>query len=85
MMNDRSSTPRKRSLQSGKIMLKGGVIDCLLRNRSFKGARLQVGNACHIPDRFTLVIDPAGQRRSVRVEWRNQSEIGVVFEDKPRT
>jgi hypothetical protein len=81
-MDERRAALRTRTLLSGKIMLGGGgVIDCMLRNRSATGARLQVPTVVGIPEHFTLVIEPAGERRPVRVAWRKQTEIGVAFVD----
>ena len=81
-MDERRTAPRVRTLLSGKIMLGGGgVIDCMLRNRSATGARLQVPSIVGIPDHFTLLIEPARERHPVRVAWRKQTEIGVAFVD----
>ena len=84
-MDDKRSVPRMRTLLSGKIILEGGVIDCLLRNRSETGVRLKVETVIGIPERFTLLIERGGERRLVRVVWRKQNEIGAAFEDGPQT
>ena len=65
------------------MLTSGGVIDCVLRNRSANGARLKVASVIGIPDRFKLIIEPAGERRLVRVAWRKEAEVGVAFEDEP--
>ena len=83
-MDDKRSAPRMRTLLLGKILLEGGgVIDCTLRNRSATGARLKIASVVGVPDRFTLVIEPAGERRPVQVAWRKEGEIGVTFRDEP--
>ncbi|MER2266267.1 PilZ domain-containing protein [Methylobacterium oxalidis] len=77
-MEDQRSEARRRALMPGKILLaSGGAIDCVLRDRSASGARLNVVSVIGIPDAFTLVISTTGERRLARVAWRKQNEIGV--------
>jgi hypothetical protein len=78
-MDERRSEPRRRVLQTGKIVLDtGGVIDCTIRDRSSSGARLKVATVIGIPDKFALLIGP-DEKHSVDVTWRKQGELGVHF------
>lgn len=53
----RRATPRLRSLKEAKVVLSDwSVIDCLIRDMSGGGARLQFGAATDLPDEFRLLI-----------------------------
>ncbi|WP_207919203.1 PilZ domain-containing protein, partial [Methylobacterium segetis] len=66
-MEDKRSETRRRALIPGKILLLGGgVIDCVLRDRSPSGARLKVVSVIGIPDAFTLEIPGTGETRAAR-------------------
>jgi hypothetical protein len=57
----------------------GCVFDCLLSERTRKGARLLLGQPSQIPSVFTLEIGEGPEQYPARVAWRKQNEIGVEF------
>jgi hypothetical protein len=78
---DKRGAPRKRTLKAGKIVYgeKDAVtIDCIVRNLSDKGARLQVPLSVMIPANFRLAV--GGVVRSVAVAWRKGDLMGVRFD-----
>jgi hypothetical protein len=79
LFGERRKFQRHRTLKPAKIVFNqnASVIDCMARNLSAAGARLQVPNVVTIPERFELVI--GGARRSAKIVWRLDREIGVEF------
>jgi hypothetical protein len=57
----------------------GGVIDCVVKDLSDTGARLQVANVLSIPDHFELQI-PGARSVQVTVVWRKGRMMGVRFD-----
>jgi hypothetical protein len=78
-MEENRGLPRKRVLKTGSISFGGGVIDCVIRNFSPKGAALEVATPIGIPDEFDLVIAIETARRRCAVIWRKEKLIGVAF------
>ncbi|WP_417769999.1 PilZ domain-containing protein [Stappia sp.] len=79
---DRRSSPRHRTLKSGKIVPDdhSAVHDCRVRNLSADGALLKLPSTVHIPDRFELRIVNEDIREVAIVRWRTATELGVQFE-----
>jgi len=71
---------RRTTLKRGHIVFNAGrsTIDCMIRNLSSKGAKLQVASVVGIPDTFDLMLEAHG-RQPCRVVWRTLKEIGVEF------
>lgn len=72
--------PRHRVLKTGTIDLRGGAIDCIVRNLSTSGAALEVSNQAGIPEKFTLVVPGDGLNLPCHVVWRKGFRIGVTFD-----
>jgi hypothetical protein len=54
---------------------------CVLSDISDTGARLDVEDVNVVPERFMLLLSGTGSaRRSCRVIWRGDAQIGVAFE-----
>src|SRR5665213_2658728 len=72
---------RRRVLKGAKIIFRGGfsTINCVVRDHSETGARLQVDTIVGIPDSFRLQILDAPPR-DCRVVWRSARELGITFE-----
>lgn len=79
---DRRSSPRHRTLKSGKIVPDNHttVYDCRVRNLSEDGALLKLPSTVGIPDRFELRIVNEDIREMAVVRWRTATELGVQFE-----
>jgi hypothetical protein len=55
------------------------IIDCTVRNLTYKGASLEVGSPIGIPETFELSIPVDSLTRKCRVSWRDPKRIGVYF------
>jgi hypothetical protein len=79
---NRRSSPRHRTLKSGKIVLgnRTMVFDCRVRNLSDDGALLKLPSTIDIPDRFELRIVNEDIQVIALVRWRTGTELGVQFE-----
>lgn len=78
--DDNRRAPRMRSLIGAKIVFNSGgsVLDCVVRNLSTTGARLQIENALSAPSVFELAMSD-GRHMSCTVMWRKAGAIGVHF------
>jgi len=85
MTEDKRDIRRQRVLKSGKIILADvtSVVDCVIRNLSVAGARLEVPFTLGLPDTFTLVDVHANRRYAATVAWRRGDSMGVEFSDPP--
>jgi hypothetical protein len=78
-MEERRKETRRRTLKAGKIMIDGkSVIDCRVRNLTYKGACLEV-SPVGIPDTFELSVPVDSLTRKCRVRWRDSRRVGVHF------
>jgi hypothetical protein len=79
-MSDKRSMVRSRSYLTGKIVYNHGActLECVVRNMSATGAKLQVSEAVTVPAEFDLVLSHNDQRRA-SLRWRSGDEVGVEF------
>jgi PilZ domain len=77
---ERRAIPRKTVLMSGAIEFAGGTINCLVSNISVSGAAIEVTNPHDIPERFNLVFKTDDAHIPCHVVWRQEEQIGVVFD-----
>ena len=85
-MDDKRSTPRLRSFLKGRVLFNGGQnsLDCLIRDVSATGARLELSASVTLPDRFDLYLPHRDETCKVHSQWRRGSQLGVAF-DHPDT
>src|SRR5512144_900857 len=85
-MSERRRTVRQKSFLRGCIYFNNRrtVVDCLIRDISEGGARLQFSDAISIPDSFELYIPQKEQTLRAKVERRHGMELGVSFTDFAR-
>lgn len=85
MTDEKRFIPRRRVLKSGKIIFADGtlVVDCVIRNLSVGGARLEVPTTIAIAHQFTLLDVQTGRRYPATVAWRRGEQMGVEFGDTP--
>lgn len=83
-MDEHRRSPRQRVLKSGKIVYGGGTIqiDCVIRNISATGARLEVPTSIPVPDKFELVEASGHKRRAATVMWRKGALMGIRFDEE---
>jgi hypothetical protein len=80
-MNERRTRSRAISSQAAVISCVGARrINCVVRNFSSIGARLEVPFPASLPDTFDLVFEDARSTLSCRVKWRKDRDIGVEFQ-----
>ena len=80
-MIEKRTFPRHRVLKQGTIAFRGGGgIDCMVRNLSFGGVRLDIVNPVGLPSSFTLVIVSDHFLRDCHAVWSREQKIGVAFD-----
>jgi len=79
---DRRKEDRRRVLKGGRIAFNNGfsVFECVVRNASPSGARLDLGETSAIPSRFELLVAGDDVKRNVTVRWREMTMLGVSFD-----
>lgn len=84
-MNERRIVSRKRSFLKGTVYFNNRLasIDCVVRDFSDSGARLEFASVVTLPDSFELYIPTRDQTLNVHVRWRNDTEIGITFGAAP--
>ena len=79
-MAERRKSGRSRVLKSAKLILKrSAIIDCLVRNLTNTGARIQIANTVDLPKDFEMTFDGGYSIRPCRLGWRTVTETGVEF------
>lgn len=79
-MAERRKSGRSRVLKSAKLVLdRSAIIDCIVRNVTNSGARLQIANTVDLPEEFEMTFDGGHSIRPCRLVWRTITETGVEF------
>ncbi len=79
MDHDRSSH-RRRTLKTGKVVLSDStVLDCLIRDMSESGARLEFGGPVELPREFRLFVAAANCVFPAELAWQRGLAAGVRF------
>jgi hypothetical protein len=75
--------PRQKAFLKATIRFQGGNVtaDCLVRNISTSGARVDVDRMVAIPQEFELDIPQRGALLQCRLAWRTDDRAGVEFVD----
>jgi hypothetical protein len=81
-MIDQRSNTRRRSFLRAKVLFpnKAATMDCLVRDISETGARLDIGSQAVVPERFDLHIPQKDVTYRATIRWRALEEMGVAFE-----
>ena len=79
-MIEKRKAPRHKVLKHGILAYSGGGTDCMVRNLSAGGARLDVGNPLSLPPSFTLLIETDQFMRRCHPVWCSDNRIGVAFD-----
>jgi len=78
---ERRTHARHRVFKGGRLAFgNGGAVDCTVRNISPGVARIDVTNPTGLPAQFTLQIDRDHFARHCHPVWRQDNQIGVVFD-----
>ena len=72
---------RLKSLLRARIIFNGGnsTIDCLIRNVSAHGMRLELAESLSVPGEFDLEVPHKGRTYRAQLVWRGDGMIGVAF------
>ena len=81
-MDEKRTSQRLRSFLKGRVVFNGGQtsLECLIRDLSSAGARLELSASVTLPDRFELYLPHRDTTSKVHVQWRRGSQIGVAFD-----
>ena len=80
-MIEKRVEPRHRVLKRGTLAFNGGGgLDCMVRNISSSGARIDISNPVGIPEKFMLVIEADQFMRRCHTVWSSEQRIGVAFD-----
>jgi len=74
--------PRRNTVIPAVLVYNGGrgKTECIIRNLSTSGAKLEVkGSVASIPNTFDLIA-PGHRPHPCRVVWRTLKELGVQFQ-----
>jgi hypothetical protein len=77
---ERRAETRNSVWRTGTLQFGGGSINCMVGNMSNSGAMLKVVSSVGIPQRFTLIISPEGNRMPSHVVWRQQTRMGIWYD-----
>ena len=79
-MHDRRDRSRSRIFKSAKLILgTSSVFDCVVRNLTNGGARIEIPNAVDLPEAVDITFDGGRTFRPCRLVWRTLNETGVQF------
>ena len=76
---EKRAEQRHRVLKGGTVHFNKGYssLECVIRDLSANGARIQMGETLGVPSRFTLSISGEDTRIEASVRWRNERYIGL--------
>ena len=72
--------PRRNTMIVASIVFDNGRtrLDCIIRNLSDGGAKIELATVRGVPQTFDLIV-PGYPAQSCRVVWRALKEMGVQF------
>lgn len=80
-MTERRIATRQRVLKQGTLAFGGGGgMDCMVRNISASGARIEIASPIGLPPSFTLVIKADHFLRRCHPVWSTDTKVGVAFD-----
>lgn len=85
-MSERRQSTRRRTYLGGRANYEKPISsdECLVRDCSPDGARIEFSGSTLIPDAFDLTIRDSGETRRVRVVWRDGLQVGAAYESAAR-
>lgn len=85
-MIERRQSARARVIYGGVIAYNGrrSTVECLIRNFSEDGAKVEFDNPALLPDVIDLLIAKKSRAFSARIAWRQASEAGLAFRSVER-
>jgi hypothetical protein len=82
-MLERRQFPRNRVYYGGTVAFnaRNSTLDCVVRNFSQRGARIEFENSAVLPDRVDFEIGRRGLSCLAHLVWRDRNAAGLVFSD----
>jgi PilZ domain-containing protein len=80
-MPERRKETRRRVIYGAVVAFNNrcSTMDCIVRDFSAKGAKVEIAGNALIPDHLILTINRKGQEFAARVAWRSEQEAGLEF------
>ena len=78
LLLERRIAPRRNTYIEARITFGKTSLNCIIRNVSDTGAKLEVAKVAGIPDVF-LLHAPGHRPQTCRVVWRALKELGVEY------
>ena len=80
-MQERRRTPRRRSYLGGALAFNKGasVLDCLVRDLTETGARVECPPTAFLPCEIDLTISCKGLQGRAHMVWRRGTQVGLAF------
>ncbi|GJE69736.1 PilZ domain-containing protein [Methylorubrum podarium] len=81
MISEKRQEARKRTFLKGRIHFNKGAssMDCLIRDFSEMGARLELSETNTLPESFDLYIPQKEMTLRSNLRWRRGDAVGVAF------
>jgi hypothetical protein len=78
-MKDRRTLVRHKTFIKGRIYFNNGLssMDCIVRDLTEGGSRLEVSETVALPDVFELYLPNKDEYFHARVEWRKANSLGI--------
>jgi hypothetical protein len=80
-MIERRALIRHKTFIKGRIYFNNRLtsMDCIVRDVTEKGARLQVSESVALPDAFELYLPNKDEHFRAQAEWRRGDQLGVSW------
>jgi PilZ domain len=80
-MIERRALARHKTFIKGRIYFNNRLssMDCIVRDITDRGARLEASESVALPDAFELYLPNKDEHFFARVEWRKGSHLGVSW------
>ena len=80
-MKERRAIVRQKSFIQGRIQFnhRRSSVDCVIRDFTRDGARLEVPNHAVLPDFFEVYVPSKDQLFHARAVWRKANAIGIAW------
>lgn len=80
-MIERRRSARARVIYGGVITYNGrqSTLDCVIRNFSPDGAKVEFHNSALLPDVIELLITAKNRTFPAKISWRQANEAGLAF------
>jgi hypothetical protein len=81
---ERRQYQRNRVYYGGMLAFnaRNSTLDCVVRNFSQRGAKIEFENSAMLPDRVDFEVARKGLSCLARLVWRDQNAAGLMFSEK---